>query len=264
VKVAFWPAPICLPPLPTTAGGGSCDPCGISAGGVCGDGNVWGCDSDPTTLDPTTSPGLCLPNNAATPAANQGICIPRCGLPVDGSTPTGVTKPNTCVPYTWLQPKTGPLVGIGFIQGTCQTNADCTGLGAGWICQVDIGFCTQATAQKPRTKAIGTACTSGTAATSDSTTGACNCIGNSTTNAGYCSSACVVGGTACPSGYVCDAFYPHGPLVIGDASAPALTMQNPGAAGTCIEPCTSVDAAGGCPSNSTCQLQTLEGPDCLP
>ncbi len=265
-KVTLWPSPICL--VPPTAP--NCDPCGISAMGTCGDGAIWGCDSDPATLDPTTSPGLCLPNNPTTPAANQGVCIPRCELPTDGSAATGVTKPNTCVAYTFLEPTTGPIVGVGFVQGTCQADSDCTGLGTGWICQVDIGFCTQATAQKVRTKTIGTACTSGTAATSDSTTGACNCIGNNTTNVGYCSSACVIGGTACPDGYVCDGFYPYGPLVFGDASTPALAAQNVGAAGTCIQPCTMVDggtaADGGpqCPTNSSCLLETLEGPDCLP
>ncbi|HEY1695408.1 MAG TPA: hypothetical protein VGL81_28880 [Polyangiaceae bacterium] len=270
LKVEFWPSPICLPALPMTAGGGNCDPCGISAGGACSDGAIWGCDSDPTTLDPTTSPGLCLPNDATAPVANQGTCIPRCQMPLDGSKATGVTAPNTCVAYTWLEETTGTVIGLGFIQGTCQADADCSGLGTGWVCQVDIGFCTQATAQKTRSKAIGTACTSGTAATSDSTTGACNCVGNNTTNVGYCSSACVVGGNACPNGYVCDAFYPSGPLVFGDASTPALTMQNTGVAGTCIQPCAVADAGAGadggqqCPTNSSCLLETLEGPDCLP
>jgi hypothetical protein len=266
LKVTLWPSPICL--VPPTAP--NCDPCGISAGGTCGDGAIWGCDSDPTTLDPTTSPGLCLPNDSTNPAANMGVCIPRCELPTDGSKPTGVTAPNTCVAYTWLQPQTGPVVGIGFVQGTCQTNTDCSGLGTGWICQQDIGFCTQATAEKTRTKAIGAACTSGSATTSDSTTGACNCFGSSTTNEGYCTSACVVGGTACPSGYVCDGFYPTGPLVFGDASTPALTMQNTGAGGTCIQQCTpsdagaATDAGSTCVNGTQCLTETLEGPDCLP
>jgi len=276
LKVSLWPAPICL--VPPTAP--NCDPCGISAGGTCAGGGIWGCDSDPTTLDPTTSPGLCLPNNSTTPAANQGVCIPRCQLALDGSKATGVTAPDTCLPYTFLEPQTGPIIGIGFIQGSCQTDADCTGLGSGWICQVDIGFCTQATAQKARTKTIGEACTSGTAPTSDATTGACNCISSGTaTNmgtaaatlyAGFCSSACVVGGTACPDSYVCDAFYPSGPLVFGDASTPALTMQNTGVGGSCMQPCTSVDAGtsadGGpqCPPSAQCLSETIEGPDCLP
>jgi hypothetical protein len=280
LKVEFWPSPICLPALPMTAGGGNCDPCGISAGGTCADMAIWGCDSDPTTLDPTSSPGLCLPNNATAPVAMQGTCIPRCQLALDGSKATGVTAPNTCVPYTFLEPATGPIIGIGFIQGTCQADADCKGLGTGWVCQVDIGFCTQATAQKARTKTIGTACTSGTSTMSDSSTGACNCISaNNATNmgtasatlfAGFCGSSCVVGGTACPDAYICDAFYPSGPLQFGDAMAPALTMQNTGVAGSCIQPCTTVDAGTGadggaqCPPNSQCLLQTLEGPDCLP
>jgi hypothetical protein len=276
--VTLWPSPICLVAPPTVSGTGNCDPCGESAGGTCGDNAIWGCDSDPTTLDVLTSPGLCLPLTNP-PTANQGICIPACQLPLDGSKPTGATAPNTCDFYTVVEPQTGPIVGIGFVQGSCQADADCSGLGSGWICQLDIGFCTQATAQKTRTKTAGTPCTAGTAKTTDSETGACNCFsgnnpntGSSTASvyAGYCTSACVIGGTACPTGYVCDGLYPSGPLDFGDAAAPALSMQNTGAAGTCLQVCTNADGGtssdGGaqCPTNSTCLAETLEGPDCLP
>jgi hypothetical protein len=276
LKVELWPSPICI--VAPVSGAGNCDPCGTSAGGTCADNAIWGCDSDPTTLDVLTSPGICLPTTNP-PTANQGICLPACQLPQDGSKATGVTAPNTCVFYTVVEPQTGPLVSIGFVQGSCQADSDCTALGTGWICQLDIGFCTQATAQKTRTKTAGTPCTAGTAMTTDSTTGACNCFSGNNPNtgsasasiyAGYCTSSCVVGGTACPSGYVCDALYPSGPLQFGDASSPALSMQNTGVAGTCLLACTNADGGtstdGGaqCPTNSTCLAETLEGPDCLP
>ena len=278
LKVELWPSPICIVSPPTVAGVGNCDPCGVSAGGACGDNALWGCDSDPTTLDVLTSPGICLPTTNP-PTANQGICLPACQLPLDGSKSPNVTSPNTCLFYNVVEPPTGQPVGIGFVQGTCQADSDCTGLGTGWICQVDIGFCTQATAQKTRTKTAGTPCTAGNSTTTDSTTGACDCFSGNNPNtgtasasiyAGYCTSACVIGGTACPGGYVCDGLYPSGPLSFGDAAAPALMMQNAGAAGTCLLPCTNADggtsADGGaqCPTNSTCVAETLEGPDCLP
>jgi hypothetical protein len=261
IKVELWPTPVCLPKIPT-GGGGNCDPCG---GGTCSPNAIFGCDS--ANLDPTTSPGLCLPNNAMNPQAGQGICIPRCSVPLDGSKPTGCAAPfDTCVPFTWVLTQSGAIQGIGFCQGSCQKNSDCAGLGSSFICQTDIGFCAQETAQAQRSKAVGTACTN-----MDSTGGACDCEYNTMTNNGYCTASCVVGGTPCPNGYICDAFYPSGPLDFGmDVTAPPLTSQNMSVVGTCIQPCKSLDggtAADGapqCPPSSTCQAITLAGPDCLP
>jgi hypothetical protein len=260
IKVELWPTPVCLPKIPTGTGGGNCDPCG---GTTCSPNAIFGCDS--ADLDPTTSPGLCLANNAQNPQPGQGICIPRCTVPLDGSKPTGCAGNNTCVAFTWVLAN-GVVQGIGFCQGSCQKNSDCSSLGSAFICQTDVGFCAQETAPATRTKAIGTAC-----ANTDSTSGACDCEYNTMTNMGYCTSSCVVGGTACPNGYICDAFYPSGPLDFGmDVSAPALTAQNTNVVGTCIQPCKSLDGGAApdgapeCPPSSTCQAVTLAGPDCLP
>jgi hypothetical protein len=263
VPVALWPTPVCIPPL-VQGSPGNCDPCG---GGACDANAIWGCDS--ANLDPTTSPGLCLANTPQNPAPGQGVCVPRCQFKLDGSAPTGCAAKDRCVQYTFLlDPTSNTVTGIGFCQGACESDADCSGLGTGFKCQVDIGFCTKT--PKTRTKTIGQGCTGGSATTSDTSTGACNCVANNTTNVGYCSSSCIVGSVACPNGYVCDGLYPSGPLNFGDASAPAVAQQNTGVVGQCFQPCTAVDAGtaadGGpeCPTNSTCQLQTIVGPDCLP
>ncbi|MGH7294142.1 MAG: hypothetical protein ACRELB_04385, partial [Polyangiaceae bacterium] len=161
-KVWLWPTPLCLPKLPSGGGAtaGNCDPCG---GQACSPNALWGCDS--ADLDPTTSPGICLPNSNTNPVANEGLCLPRCTVPTDGSAPTGCPGKDTCVAYTWLLQTNGSVTGIGFCQGSCQQDSDCSALGTNVICQQDIGFCTQATAQKVRSKTIGTACTGGQATT---------------------------------------------------------------------------------------------------
>jgi hypothetical protein len=260
LHVELWPTPVCIPAIPN-GGGGNCDPCG---GTTCSPNQIFGCDS--ADLDPTTSPGLCLPLNQMNPVAGQGVCIPRCSVPLDGSTPTGCTGKDTCVAFTWLLTTSGAIQGIGFCQGSCQQNSDCSSLGSGFICQTDIGFCVQETAPAARAKALGAACTN-----TDSTMGTCDCEFNTMTNNGYCTAACVVGGNPCASGYICDAFYPSGPLMFGgDVTEPALTGQNKGVVGNCIQPCTHLDGGTGpdggpqCPPNSTCQAVTLAGPDCLP
>ncbi|HEY8039293.1 MAG TPA: hypothetical protein VIF15_05840 [Polyangiaceae bacterium] len=256
VKAQIWPTPVCIEAIPSAAGTGNCDP------GV--DGAVHFCDGP----DAPTSPGICLPNTTP-PQTGNGLCLPKCLNPIDGSASTGCIGKDACTPYTWEKDSTtGVVTGYGFCQGACEKDADCTDLGAGYICQVDIGFCTKATAQKTRTKTLGTGCTGGSATTSDSTTGACNCLANSTNNLGYCSSACLVGGNACPGGYICDALEPN-PLDFGDAGT-STVKQNPRLPGSCVQPCTTVDAGVGadggpqCPTNSTCQGGTVVGPDCLP
>jgi hypothetical protein len=290
----FWPTPLCMMPLPTTAGVGNCDP---------GDaGTLQFCDSaDPG--DPA-SPGICLPLTTPQQAgAGNGFCLPHCSFAVDGSAPMGCPGKDTCTPLTFLyDPNTNAVSGHGYCQGTCQVDTDCSALGTGFVCQTDLGVCTKT--KKVRTKALGAACSNSGAgvtpvATSDTETGACNCPFSGTpATAFYCTSACVVGGTPCPSGFVCDALVPGGELTFtgaaidgGDIVFPAPTMQNPGLAGSCYATCSASDAgaggaaagdggagdggAGMCPGAanlpplSTCtaptdMVGTVAGPDCLP
>lgn len=243
----FWPTPICMVPLPS-AGMGNCDP---GPSGV-----LQFCDSD----DPnnSTSPGLCLPRTTPQQAGPMnGFCLPGCSFTLDGSRPTGCPGKDTCTPFTFLlSGSTSTVTGFGFCQGTCEVDADCSALGAGWVCQTDDGFCTKT--KKARTKTIGTACTNGgngatRLASSDSQVGTCNCpfSGSSTITAFYCTSACIVGGAACPNGWTCDAFLPSQFVFTGAADGggdivlPGPTLQNPGLPGLCMAPCANPD--GGVP-----------------
>jgi hypothetical protein len=288
----LWPTPLCMVPLPTVAGVGNCDP---------GDVGLQFCDSaDP--MDPASN-GICLPITTPQQAGpTNGVCLPHCTFGADGSPAVGCPGKDTCNALTYeLDLTTNMVLGHGFCQGSCQADADCSALGAGWVCQVDAGLCTKT--KKLRTKAIGTSClNSGSGATpiasSDTETGACVCPFSGTkATAFYCTSSCVVGGTSCPNGYVCDALLPGGQLMFGGADGgnvvlPGPPMQNPGLAGLCLAPCTNpeggvVDAGSGdaaaadggspsaCPGSSNfpplsqCTVPTdtigsVAGPDCLP
>ena len=275
----LWPTPVCVVPVPSVPGVGNCNPgpAGFTAF----------CDSaDP--VDPT-SPGICLPLTTPQQAGlTNGLCLPHCTFAPDGSAAAGCPGKDTCVQMGfYFDAVTNAVEGHGFCQGTCQVDADCSALGAGWVCQADDGYCTKT--KKARTKPLGATCTnSGPGATplaaSDSETGACNCpLSGTATTSFYCTSTCVVGGVPCANGWVCDTFLPGGPLVFqgaGDGGAdltfPEPPRQNPGLAGLCMAPCGKADAGvAQCPGSSTlpplstCAAPTdangtLAGPDCLP
>ncbi|HZU85381.1 MAG TPA: hypothetical protein VE987_20760 [Polyangiaceae bacterium] len=287
VTVQLWPTPVCLMQL--APGVGNCDPGPPGA--------MQFCDSaDPTDV---TSPGICLP--ATTPqqaGPMNGICFPACHFALDGTPPLGCTGKDTCVPLNFLlDTNTGAVTAYGVCQGTCQADADCSALGTGWGCQTDLGFCTRA--KKTRSKPIGTPCTNAaanTTAATDSTSGACNCFALSSLSNAYCTSSCVVGGTPCPNGWVCEAFEPSTVTFSGAAAdggdivTPGPPMPTQGLSGLCMPPCANPDggvpeagpasdggadgatdggadgagAALECPASSVCTAGTVVGPDCQP
>lgn len=271
IKVQIWPQPVCIVPIPTA--GGNCDPAPPTDPQGMG---VHFCDGP----DAVSSPGICLPNTQ--PAQSMlGLCLPKCTFAMDGSAPSGCPSPDTCVPYTFILDQTGAVTGYGFCQGSCTQDSDCKALGTSpaYTCQKDIGFCTSAPVARGvdgGAGSIGTACTK-----AQDNMGVCNCEyqQTGTTNAGYCTQACVVGDTnnPCPAGYICDdGLFPS--LDFGDAGTFPWTSENAGTAGTCQATCTSPDAGGAsdaaseagseagaqCPPNSVCSGQTLKGPDCYP
>jgi hypothetical protein len=287
VMVSLWASPVCIIPPPTAATtGGNCDPV---PGGI-DDGFPHFCDGP----DDPSSPGLCLPFDASNPQPGDGVCYPLCTFALDGQKATGCVGTDTCFPYTFLRSiSTSTVTGYGFCAGGCQQDSDCTKLGAGFVCQTDIGYCTQA--KLARTKPIGAACQT-TATTDDSTSGACNCDSDVNTGLGYCSSACVVGGLPCANGWVCDAGFQN-PLLFTSSTGASIAVpvpsQNMGMPGVCRAPCTdptdggATDAGGlaeasagddgggagivptdggsvSCPPNTTCQAANVVGPDCLP
>ncbi len=277
VVVTLLPTPICL--IPPGASGGNCDPAPPSdPGGMF----FHGCDGPDAS-----APGICIP--FSTPAVSgQGHCEFPCNFAFDGSRPTGCPGNDTCTPIpgaVTTDPTGAVNGGLGYCQGSCEKDSDCTLLGTGWVCQKDVGFCTQHPLATRR-KALGTACTA-----ADFTSGACYCgIQSNLTQAGFCTSSCIVGGTVpCPNGWLCDNLTsPTSP----DGST-TITMENVGTPGVCVPGCTLASDSGSpaesgspdagtetdgavdgataeaaapvaCPGGSTCQSQTVLGPECLP
>ena len=286
--VQLTTTPVCI--VRPAATGGNCDP--APAGDPQGS-SVHFCDGP----DQSSSPGLCV---AATspPAPGLGTCLPKCTFGLDGTPATGCVGKAACQPITFtLGAQSGAITGYGVCQGYCQADADCTPLGAGYVCQTDIGFCTKT--KTTRTKQPGDAC---------STAGAtvpCNCVTGATSTAGYCTTTCVVGGASCPTGFVCDNGTPS-PLDFGTGTTYPVTAQNPGTQGFCAPACSLADAGspaadsgaavdagsapdaaapsdagpapeasvsppaadggapGKCPAPTTCQAVTAAGADCQP
>ncbi len=288
VSVSLWATPVCIIPPPQSSAAGNCDP--VPAG--VDDGLPHFCDGP----DDPTSPGLCLPFDLNNPQPGQGVCYPLCTFGLDGQKPTGCVGTDVCFPVTFLRSSTsGTVTGYGFCAGGCDKDADCAGLGAGFVCQTDIGYCTMT--KVTRTKAIGAACMAATAAgTADDI--ACNCDSDATTGVGVCANACIVGGLPCADGQICDAGFQN-PIVFTSSAGGAsvsvpVTAQNPGIPGVCRDLCTPADAGvpvveagaapevdgGGdasadgaapvvtgpvsCPVNTTCQTGDVVGPDCIP
>jgi hypothetical protein len=126
------------------------------------------------------------------------------------------------------------FVGYGYCRGFCETDADCSGLGAGYSCQADIGLCTKSPVA--RTKALGAACAVGDD---------CNCVTGSGTD-GFCAQYCVIGGKLCPSGSTCDTGVPMTASItfgLGTLES-GVEPQIAGTGGICYARCSSpFDAA---------------------
>jgi hypothetical protein len=232
------PTPVCIEPQSVL---GNCDPAPLATdpNGI----RLHFCDGP----DDPSSPGICVPFNPANPQTGLGTCYPKCQFETDGAPATGCQGVDTCtfLGYRFAPPDGGTggcdvadpsciALGVGYCQGTCQSNADC-GEDAGDAaagCQVDLGFCT--TKIVDRTKQVGDPCT-----TADSQSGACNCFAGATGN-GFCSSRCVVGGTPCPLGWVCDPGEPEFASISGlpgfDGGGVTPTQ---GMAGMCAPACSA-------------------------
>ena len=276
VPAQRWPTPVCLPPLPPPgSAAGNCDP--APAGDPQGTFPHF-CDGP----DVPSSPGLCVPFALDAPQSGQGICYPKCGFGAIGEA-SGCAGGNACQFFAFVA--FGPpdasggasATGFGFCQGGCQSDVDCAALGPTFSCQVDLGFCTDTPIV--RTLGLGDPC-SGT----DGASGACNCAFNGSTNSGYCTTACVVGATPCPTGWVCDTVEPAVISFPGSSDAYPLPGPTPGMVGTCAPSCSvdagvssaaidSGDATGGaddaggsalCPGSSVCVAFSAAGPDCQP
>jgi hypothetical protein len=292
VKIQQYATPVCIVPPPTSNTAGNCDPAPLS--------DPMGqsfhfCDGP----DDTSAPGICAPLTNP-PTTGLGICLPKCTFALDGTAATGCVGKNACLPNQTISVDANDnATAYGYCQGVCQTDGDCSGLGTGYVCQTDIASCTKTPVK--RTKALGAACASDPSKTlgNDSTTGACNCLVDTTTFTGYCTTACLIGGAACPSGYVCDNLQPS-VVQLPDGTVATVAKENVGTLGVCMPSCTAVadggtivfgdsgavadgaaakDASGpvdagaapageagtgGCSGSSVCEAVTPVGPNCVP
>jgi hypothetical protein len=266
-QVFPWPNPVCIIP-PTSMG--NCNPAPPSdpMGNI-----LHYCDGP----DVPSSPGVCVPD-----PTGLGFCYPKCTFKADGAAPTGCVGHDTCTPIPgFASGARGQATFLGYCFGTCEKDSDCAGLGRTFVCQVDAGGCALRKVIRP--KPVGTPCT-----TADSMSGACNCLVNNATAAGYCTSSCVVGGVPCPGGFVCD--NQQAPTAtLPDGTTATITTENVGTAGACFALCPGGGDAGpavpdaappsdagaseagvaeagllACPMNSTCQSITVLGPECMP
>jgi hypothetical protein len=273
--VQLWATPVCvIPPNPL----GNCYP-GMDST------DVHFCDGP---VDDPNSPGVCIALDPSNPLA--GLCVPKCTFAADGSAASGCVGHNACGYITdILSVSKNVPIGIGYCKSACATDSDCTDLRSDYECQTDTGDCTLVAAV--RTKGLGDACSTA-GSQNDETAGACLCA-NGADGSGFCTKQCIVGGAACPAGWVCESGEPS-TLDFGSESTVALTAPTKGLLGNCIPACTpseagaSVDAddadaqedgspgvsavdatfvaaeaGGACPAGSTCSAGTIAGPDCL-
>jgi hypothetical protein len=182
--------------------------------------------------DDPSSPGLCV-----TFGTNGSLCVPKCTYDKQGGAPKGCTGKDACNSY----PITA-AAGVGYCFGGCTQDGDCQD---GQKCQTDRGWCLPGVT--PPTKSVGADCTA-----SDSTALVCNCL-YGTSNTGYCTQFCTIGGNQCTSGFTCDSL---------EIRASGYTTPNTGMAGYCTKVCTG--DGGTCPGGASCTNVFAAGPDCIP
>jgi hypothetical protein len=229
----------------------ACDPCG---GVTPCDNLIHGCDGP----DGASAPGVCLPNSNP-PAVGMGLCLPECTFRGDGSAATGCVGKDACNAIAF-DATSSPPSGIGYCFAGCTANTDCA---AGESCETNTGLCLKTVT--PPTKNLGDGCTM---AEANASPPACNCVYNTSSGLGFCTTFCTVGGSQCQSGWFCEAEEPL-TLASGDASVVGFTTQNVGLGGFCVPACqidggaTGTDS-GVCPANTTCQSTFAGGAGCIP
>ena len=123
--------------------------------------------------------GLCQPPAAS---GSPGLCLPYCEVTPSGAA-VGCAANDACQ----LLGSNGPN-GAGWCQPGCTTNSQCP---AGSVCDPLLAAC-DANPLRP-TLPIGAVCSL------TANPPPCNCVGTATGTQGYCTAACVTGGTVCPT-----------------------------------------------------------------
>jgi hypothetical protein len=191
--------------------------------------------------------GVCVGDVARGPT---GQCIQFCEWDGD-KLKSGCTGKNVCNVYGWgRDPKTKAPIGVGYCQGGCTADADCT---KGNRCQKELGACVAGLIAF--TKSIGDACDRAKDGTSlAKKTGGCPCVAERASGLGYCSTVCKTADpkAACPTGYTCDPGLPA-----RDKEGPLFSAVAAGLFGSCFKNCA---ADGDCAGlNSYCDDTSATG-----
>lgn len=181
-------------------------------------GDLKECDGPKTICDDITGTG--------------GVCLLRCT-----ASTTAITTACPAKMGCSLLNADGSGVAVGECIAACKVDADCA---TGEKCQVETGNClTEASAGK----GVGEACT-----TDDEC--AASCI-SPTGKSGYCTRTCTVGGTDCPTGFVCN---------VGISQAD-FDGNPTGAVGACFKTCAAVDECAAAADTAAWECATLGGGD---
>jgi len=202
------------------------------------DGQIHYCDGP----DEASSPGICYPVSSL--PSGEGVCFPKCTFGLHGGPPAGCQGKDACVLFGWTT-----TTGIGVCLGGCTQDSDCPDAQK---CATNVALCEES--PSPPTLVLGATCAS--------TTSSCDCIYNSVSDVGFCSQVCIVGGSGCPAGWVCD----------GSEPTKAFSQATVGLEGNCFPACSleggapegGAADAGMCPLDSTCQSLNVAGADCQP
>jgi hypothetical protein len=174
--------------------------------------------------------GLCVP------VGSGGACVPACRFD-SGVAASGCLGRDLCIPYV----STTSTEIFGLCDGYCVTNNDCDH----GVCQPETGNCVAT--RRTYTKTVGASCVQGA--------NDCYCMQHPDAANGVCTRVCRSdGGSACPTGFSCDAQLPT-----------AYTAIPAGVQGHCLKNCTTdADCTGlgskclqsGGVARKTCQPST--------
>lgn len=197
--------------------------------------------------------GLCVTSGSTL----NGVCLPACGFD-SASVTSKCNGGNKCLFEYYGTTSEMKVVGVGYCEASCVTDADCKGT-AGQKCQTETGTCKNADKITTYPRIPGEACNA------SASTPECFCIpvGGTGVNKdkGVCTKSCITGaggnavcgaagdggatgdgGTGDTAGWTCTAQMP----LKDDMGVAAFTGQPDELKGICAKPCLDVDADVAC------------------
>lgn len=193
-----------------------------------------------TSGNPSFPFGCGVDAGACVGVGTGSACVGRCSFR-SGEAAVGCVGSATCQYLDFYIDGFGGPTGYGYCLGGCSATTACP---SGSSCQLETGRCVASL--RTFTKSFGDAC--------QTSANECNCLPPKLGTASYCSTTCMLG-SACPSGYTCEAG-----LIVGVG---ANFSSNPtGVAGACMKNCSSdADCAA---ISSHCDPQPAGAKVCIP